>query len=563
MSPGGGMSISRRSRPDEPPSSVSVTMAIGSTPATFRPRRTDGEAGAAAEADDARRGLTGRTPSSASRRRLHGEAVRRRSSPMLPSDAITRWYGTMTSSVPRAHTLPAARAARSAAGALGQLAVGDGLAVGHAAHLLDNGGLERRRAEPSSVGREVEVEERVARAAEVGHAGGRRARAPRRSARPRPAARPAAGAAGRGRSARRGRRPARPTPQAGHLVGDRRRARAPWSPSLSPSGAGGRRSRARSASAGRGRPRAPRRRRRGSRSASGSARSSACLRAGPTPGSASNSECSPRGCGAAVVREREAVRLVADAAQQQQPGVVVRRARSAPAGRARRSPPAAWPGRSRPRAATSCSAIAASAALSWPLPPSMTTRSGRGRERRVVLRSPLASRAKRREIGLGHGREVVRPAVPLDAEDAVVGLLRHPVLEDDHRGHRRGAHRVGDVVALDARRQRPRGSAPRAAPPAPRAAAIARARRPAPGAGRGRRCAARARSAAASRRAAPSGSRRASRAAPTAAPRAPRDPPARRRPRSAAAPTPRRCRSARRRTPRPGRRASRRPRSPA
>src|SRR3954464_4288416 len=46
-----------------------------------------------------------------------------------------------------------------------------------------------------------------------------------------------------------------------------------------------------------------------------------------------------------------------------------------------------------------------------------------------------------------------RPRDRADAEAPVVGLLRRPALEDDHRRHLLGAHQVADVEALDAQRQ--------------------------------------------------------------------------------------------------------------
>jgi hypothetical protein len=56
---------------------------------------------------------------------------------------------------------------------------------------------------------------------------------------------------------------------------------------------------------------------------------------------------------------------------------------------------------------------------------------------------------------LGHGGEVVRlVAGRLDPELAVVALARHRVLEDDHRPDRVLPHRMRDVEALDADRQR-------------------------------------------------------------------------------------------------------------
>ncbi len=127
------------------------------------------------------------------------------------------------------------------------------------------------------------------------------------------------------------------------------------------------------------------------------------------------------------------------------------------------------------------------AAPSWPLPPSMSTRSGStpklssrtrpsavavrrrllrqlavapgGIVDRDVVRGRLVTTAAQqtRETpaqGLLHRGEVVAPLDGADAEMAVVRRPRTPVLEHDHRADRVGAHRVADVVALDASRRR-------------------------------------------------------------------------------------------------------------
>ena len=176
--------------------------------------------------------------------------------------------------------------------------------------------------------------------------------------------------------------------------------------------------------------------------------------------------------------------------------------------------------------------IAASAAESCPLPPSITTRFGAvANDASCVSPVPSESRAKRREItsAIAAKSSGSSPAV-LDPELAVVGLPRQRVLEDDHRADRILAHRVRDVVALDAERQRlevqrlaqllERLDAPRALLLGRRLlgrrARAARSRRRAP-------------AAAASRRARRRAPRRARRASPTGTRRAPRG----RRPRAA------------------------------
>ena len=78
----------------------------------------------------------------------------------------------------------------------------------------------------------------------------------------------------------------------------------------------------------------------------------------------------------------------------------------------------------------------------------------------VVLVLPARQPARQ---DLLHRREVVRlpdrrssvlREVAADLEPAVVGLLRRPALEHDHRRHRVRAHQRRDVEALDPQRQR-------------------------------------------------------------------------------------------------------------
>ena len=114
--------------------------------------------------------------------------------------------------------------------------------------------------------------------------------------------------------------------------------------------------------------------------------SSARLRAGPTPGSSSSSDCGHRPVAArAVVGDREAVRLVAHALQQLQLGRVVGEhaaARGGP-GRKTSSIRLASETTATPRSRKPPQRLAGPAA-SWPLPPSITTRLGSAAKRRVV-----------------------------------------------------------------------------------------------------------------------------------------------------------------------------------
>ena len=104
----------------------------------------------------------------------------------------------------------------------------------------------------------------------------------------------------------------------------------------------------------------------------------------------------------------------------------------------------------------SSACIASSAAESWPLPPSITTRfgvaandssqssdAGAGREPREAARDHL-----------GHRGEVVLALLAAHRELAVVRLLRDAVLEHDHRADDLLALDVRDVEALDPDRQR-------------------------------------------------------------------------------------------------------------
>ncbi len=133
------------------------------------------------------------------------------------------------------------------------------------------------------------------------------------------------------------------------------------------------------------------------------------------------------------------------------PGCAVR-------GRSRRGVPARRPPRSASRARSP-----RRAAGRTPASPRSRRRAAPCRRRRrrgsepSSTPAPLSLRDAREPPGdhLRHGGEVVGiGAGGLDPELAVVGLLRHGVLEDDHRADRVLPHRVRDVVALDPDRER-------------------------------------------------------------------------------------------------------------
>ena len=106
--------------------------------------------------------------------------------------------------------------------------------------------------------------------------------------------------------------------------------------------------------------------------------------------------------------------------------------RRPPARRGRRHPPAPR----RPRS-------------SWPLPPSISSRSGQSPL--VRSGSSFSSRAKRRREHLAHHREIVarRGLRPLDVELAILVLAEALGPGDDHRADRVGAHDVAVVIDLD------------------------------------------------------------------------------------------------------------------
>src|SRR4051794_8066984 len=97
--------------------------------------------------------------------------------------------------------------------------------------------------------------------------------------------------------------------------------------------------------------------------------------------------------------------------------------------------------------------IAASAAESWPLPPSITTRFGTAAKPSSYSSSTgLLIRAKRRSITCAIA-EVILAVEPAHRELAVVPLLRGRILEDNHRADRLRSLDVRDVETLDPQRQ--------------------------------------------------------------------------------------------------------------
>ena len=207
--------------------------------------------------------------------------------------------------------------------------------------------------------------------------------------------------------------------------------------------------------AGRARPRAPSARRPAGAPTSPKCASSALRAARPDAGQRVEQRRGlPRGPARAVAAQREAVRLVADLLQQQQPRRLARqqdglRAPGTNTSSSRlASETTATRGRSKAAHRVERRAQLALAAVDH----------DQVRQRReaavvaVVVDAPVpleAPRARpRRSSGSRPG-----PAVA-DAEAPVVGPLRPPVLEHDHRGHRVRVLQVRDVEALDADRQR-------------------------------------------------------------------------------------------------------------
>ena len=133
------------------------------------------------------------------------------------------------------------------------------------------------------------------------------------------------------------------------------------------------------------------------------------------------------------------------------------RARSARAGPARTPPRPASRARSRPRAAGRSACIAASAAESWPLPPSIDDEVRRRGERLVVLAPPCTSREAARTAARPprpSRRSRPGPSSAADAELAVVRLLRRRASSKttiEPTGD--SALDVRDVEALDPERQ--------------------------------------------------------------------------------------------------------------
>ena len=117
---------------------------------------------------------------------------------------------------------------------------------------------------------------------------------------------------------------------------------------------------------------------------------------------------------------------------------------------------------------------------------------------RSAARAPRPSRRSRRGS----------PRSRADREAAVVGLLRRPALEHDHRGDRVRAAEVGDVEALDPDRRHVEVERPLQALRAPpRGSGVGARSAAAPGRAPGARCARPARGSGASRRARPRAAR--------------------------------------------------------
>ena len=94
------------------------------------------------------------------------------------------------------------------------------------------------------------------------------------------------------------------------------------------------------------------------------------------------------------------------------------------------------------------------AALTWPRPPSITTRSGiaSGAPPRPPPRPPCAAEAPSQHLPVAG--EVVAALDGPDPEAAVLAGARPALLEHDHAADRLRALEVADVVALDAHRRR-------------------------------------------------------------------------------------------------------------
>ena len=286
--------------------------------------------------------------------------------------------------------------------------------------------------------------------------------------------------------------------------------------------------RGRASRAGPGRPRAPRGWRRTSRSGEPKWFRSARFRTGPTPRSSSSSEWvmawsrRPRWwviakrCASSRTRwsSRSASESPGIGTGSERPGTKTSSIRLARPITATSSEPR-----------SSSGASARMPAESWPLPPSITIRSGSeaklssrsescGREVGLVLEAGDAASEDLLDRG-----EVVGPGRPVaaDAEAAVVGLLRRAALEDDHRGHGVLAADVRDVEALDPHRQARQGQ--RVLQLGERVDDAADAVAPGaagPGRGRGWRCARPGRAGGACRRARRPGPPRPRRAGPSA-----------------------------------------------
>ena len=128
-----------------------------------------------------------------------------------------------------------------------------------------------------------------------------------------------------------------------------------------------------------------------------------------------------------------------------------RRASDRPGGTAPRAP---WQGRRAAGRGARARRGPPSRRSTWPLPPSMITRSGIDQRRSSSIPSSPARRpAEPAPQHLLVAREVVRPFDRPDPEPAVLAGPRPALLEHDHAAHRLRALEVRDVVALDAHRR--------------------------------------------------------------------------------------------------------------
>ena len=183
--------------------------------------------------------------------------------------------------------------------------------------------------------------------------------------------------------------------------------------------------------------------------------SSSRLRFGPTPGQVvERGADGPSRPQVAVIGDREAVRLVAQALDEVERRRGRRQDDRVGPVRAGTAPRAPWPGRpaagrgGRARRGPPC------AALTWPLPPSTMTRSGIAQRRASSTpSSPVRTERKRRRRTSWWLAKSFGPWTVLIRKRRYSPGARLAVLEDDHAADRFAALEVADVVALDAQRR--------------------------------------------------------------------------------------------------------------